>query len=201
MRPHDLLRLRSVAAITDAGAPMWVAAALVRASFVVVRRDKARHGWVPVGVRGESRAERHAAWVRCSEVTLTITPESLADSRCWHFHERRAMPAFAALDGIASAAAAHNLAWGPGGSVGFELASGVSVVPEDSDIDLIVRPTPSHTRDDLATFGQSVAGMSVRVDVAIEGVLGSVALGEWLQSPDRVLIKADTGPRLGAFHW
>jgi phosphoribosyl-dephospho-CoA transferase len=180
---------------------MWVAAALLRAPFVVVRRDKARDGWVPVGVRGDSRAERHAAWVRCSEITLTITPESLADSRCWHFHECRTMPAFAALDAIASAAAAHDLAWGPAGSVGFELASGVSVVHDDSDIDLVVRPTPSHTRNDLASFGQSIAGISVRVDVAIECVLGSVALGEWLQSPDRVLVKAETGPRLGAFHW
>jgi len=201
MRPHDLLRLSSVAAVTDAGAPAWVAAALLRAPFVVVRRDKPRDGWVPVGIRGESRAERHAAWIRHSDVALIITPESLADSCCWRSHRRRAMPAFAALDAIASAAAAHDLAWGPAGSVAFELASGVAVVHEDSDIDLVVRPTPSHSRDDLAAFGQSIVGMLVRVDVAIEDHLGSVALAEWLRSPDRVLIKADSGPRLGAFHW
>ncbi len=201
MRPHDLLQLSCVAALTDVGAPTWVAAALLRAPFVVVRRDRDRSGWVPVGIRGESRAERRAAWVRGNDIAMTVTPESLAASRCWRSHRRRALPAFAALDAIASAAATYDLAWGPGGSVGFELASGVSVVREDSDIDLVVRPTPFHTRHDLAAFGQSVAGMPVRVDVAIEGALGSVALGEWLQSPDRVLIKADTGPRLGAFHW
>ncbi len=43
--------------------------------------------------------------------------------------------------------------------------------------------------------------LAVRADVTIESDIGAVALREWLQSPDRSLIKTKSGPQLGAFSW
>jgi phosphoribosyl-dephospho-CoA transferase len=201
MRPHDLLRLTPGATLAPADAPTWVAAALTRAPFVVVRRAAVRGDWIAVGVRGESRAQRHPATLNVHDVVETITPEMLAHAHCWRSHPRRDMPAIAALDAVARAANSLRLAWGPGGSVGFELASGIPAVRADSDLDLIVRPTARHAHADLQRFRDEIDACGVRVDIAIEAAQGSVALNEWLTSPQRVLIKTVHGPQLGAFAW
>jgi phosphoribosyl-dephospho-CoA transferase len=200
-RPHDLLRLRARAGIAAAQAPAWVAKSLAAAPFVVVRRGAIRDGWIPVGVRGETRSQRHAGVVYEDEIIATITPESLATSAAWRVHPRRALPALAALDQVAEAAAELDLAWGPGGSVGFELASGARVVRADSDLDLIVRPSARHTRQELERFAQLLSDPGVRVDIVIEAAAGAVALHEWLSTPGPVLIKTECGPLLGAFAW
>jgi phosphoribosyl-dephospho-CoA transferase len=200
-RPHDLLRLSARAGVATAQAPAWVAESLAAAPFVVVRRGAIREGWTPVGVRGETRSQRHAGVVHDAEVVAAITPESLATSAAWRAHPRQGFPALAALDQVAQAAAELDLAWGPGGSVGFELASGAPVVHADSDLDLIVRPSARHTRKELKRFAQLLTEPGVRVDIVIEAAAGAVALHEWLSTPGPVLIKTQCGPMLGAFAW
>lgn len=197
MRPHDLLRLTPQAELIADDSPHWLAAALARATLVVVRRGEIQGDLVPVGVRGMTRAERFPAWLRRRDIAATITPESLAHSSA----PRRPLPALAALAEVAKAAAPLDLVWGPAGSVGFELASGVAVVTEDSDLDIVLRPHMKHVRADLAAFMHRVELLAVRVDVTIESDMGAVALREWLQSPDRALIKTKSGPQLGAFSW
>ena len=201
MRPHDLLRLKPGAMLEDTEAPAWVVESLVLAPFVVVRRGEIHAGLVPVGIRGSTRAQRYPASVHADDVATVVTPEALAASGSWHTHSRGALPAFAALDRVADAAVALNLIWGPGGSVGFELASGLAVVREDSDLDVIVRPTTQHSHADLERFAHAVNDPAARVDIVIEGAQGAVALQEWLHSPQRVLIKTANGPQLGAFRW
>jgi phosphoribosyl-dephospho-CoA transferase len=130
-----------------------------------------------------------------------ITPEMLAHAQRWRTHPRCELPAIAALEFVAAGADALHLVWGPGGSVGFELASGVPTVHADSDLDVIVRPTARHTHADLQRFRDEIGACGVRIDIAIEAAQGSVALNEWLVSPQRVLIKTVHGPQLGAFAW
>jgi phosphoribosyl-dephospho-CoA transferase len=201
MRPHDLLRLKPGAMLLESEVPTWVAESLALAPFVVVRRGEIRDGRIPVGVRGSTRAQRHPASLHVNDVAEVVTPEAIAASSAWRTYSRGALPAFAALDRVATASAVRNLTWGPGGSVGFELASGMSVVREDSDLDVIVRPTTRHSREDLERFANAVDGSAVRVDIVVEATQGAVALHEWLRSPQRVLIKTASGPQLGAFHW
>ena len=201
MRPHDLLRLKPGAILDDAEAPAWVAESLTLAPFVVVRRGDIRDGRIPVGVRGSTRAQRYPASLYASDVAAVVTPEALAASGAWHTHSRRMLPAFAALDRVAAAATSLNLIWGPGGSVGFELASSVPVVRDDSDLDVIVRPATQHSHADLERFANALDDCGVRVDIVVEAAQGAVALHEWLHSPQRVLIKTASGPQLGAFHW
>jgi phosphoribosyl-dephospho-CoA transferase len=199
MRPHDLLRLTPAATFADDDAPDWVAPSLAHAPFVVVRRAAHRNERISVGIRGTTRAQRHPAWMRRADVAEVITPERLAAAKQWR--SARALPAIRVLERVAGVAAALNLVWGPAGSVGFELASGVPVVGDDSDLDIVVRPDTRHGIAELANLRDRCVGADVRIDVVIETDRGAVALDEWLQSPDRVLIKTVDGPQLSAFSW
>ena len=74
-----------------------------------------------------------------------MSPEALAWGRSWRTVEkhRRALPAFVVLEVVAGMLEDRGLAWGPAGGVGYELASGLPVVTESSDLDLILRcPEP-----------------------------------------------------------
>jgi phosphoribosyl-dephospho-CoA transferase len=197
MRPHDLLRLAPHARLIAEDVPSWVAPALVRARFVVVRRAEISANLIPIGIRGASRAERFPALLHRHDAAETITPESLARLPA----SLRPLPALAALGEVAKAAARLDIVWGPAGSVGFELGSGAAVVTAQSDLDVVLRPQARHTRAQLAEFLRCVDALDVRVDATIESAQGSVALREWLASPDRVLIKTTAGPQLGTFAW
>jgi len=197
MRPHDLLRLTPRAELIADDLPGWVAPSLARAAYVVVRRAEIREDLIPVGIRGSTRAQRFPVRIRRRDVVATITPESLSRAS----GPRRSLPALAALDEVDQAAAALDLVWGPAGSVGFELATGVEVVTEDSDLDIVLLPDRGHTRTDLSEFLRRIEALGVRVDATIESDLGAVALREWLQSPERALVKTMSGPRLGVFSW
>jgi phosphoribosyl-dephospho-CoA transferase len=201
MRPHDLLRLKEGACVIADDAPAWMAASLQRANVVVVRRDALRGDRVPVGVRGHTRDQRFAAHVHASAIDEVITPEALAQSVAWRTTSRRTLPIFRAMEYVARAATDLSLTWGPGGSVGFELATDTPTVSENSDLDLIVRPTADHLAHHLQAFRDAVAVLGPRVDITIEATCGSAALDEWLVSPQRVLIKTMNGPQLGAFAW
>ena len=197
MRPHDLLRLTPRAELIANDLPDWVASSLARAAFVVVRRAEIQGDLIPVGIRGTTRAQRFPARLHRRDVAETITPESLAHPPT----PRRRLPALAALEQVARAAAPLDLVWGPAGSVGYELATGVEVVTAESDLDIVLRPDPGHTRTDLAAFLHGLEMLDVPVDATLESDIGAVALREWLQSPERSLIKTKSGPRLGAYSW
>jgi phosphoribosyl-dephospho-CoA transferase len=201
MRPHDLLRLKDGAQLTPVIQPAWAIRSLQRAPFVVVRRATIDNDLIPVGIRGETRDQRHATFVRFDDIESVVTPESLATARTWKSAQHGKHPAFAALDRVANAADAIDLSWGPGGSVGFELATGVAAVSSNSDLDVIVYPNKKHTRDALVSFLDATSDLNVRVDIVIESAAGAVALHEWIASPHRVLVKTGDGPKLGEFSW
>jgi phosphoribosyl-dephospho-CoA transferase len=201
MRPHDLLRLKDGAQLTQAALPEWAIRSLRQTPFVVVRRDAANDDLIPVGIRGVTRDQRHAAFVHADDIESIITPESLAIARSWKSPRCREHAAFVALDRIAAAASDIDLIWGPGGAVGFELATGTHALTASSDVDIVVYPDERHTRDALTSFRDAVSDANIRVDILIEATLGAAALDEWIASTQRVLIKTCDGPRLGEFSW
>ncbi len=201
MRPHDLLRLKDGAQSALADLPEWAIRSLHQTPFVVVRRDIVSDDLIPVGIRGTTREQRHAAFVHADDIESIITPESLAIARSWKSPRCRAHAAFVALDKIASAANDIDLNWGPGGGAGFELATGTQALTTSSDVDIIVYPNDRHTRDVLTSFRDAIDDANIRVDILIEAELGAAALDEWIASPHRVLIKTCDGPRLGEFSW
>jgi phosphoribosyl-dephospho-CoA transferase len=211
---HDLIRLRQPMALTvDGSAPAWVEPALLRIPWVVVRRGYVQDGMIPVGVRGMTRPQRFAAWLAVAEIAERRSPEEL-----WHGVENRptpgsayapnrarteAVPALTALARVAPILARHGYRWGPGGSVGFELATAVSTATASSDLDVILRQArrlePDEARAMQAALAEAAA--PARIDVLLETPRGGVLLADLAPAPTRVLVRTPDGPRLVADPW
>jgi phosphoribosyl-dephospho-CoA transferase len=202
---HDLIRLREPIALTvDAPVPAWVEPALRRSPWVVVRRGYVRDGMMPVGVRGPARQQRFAAILAVAEIADRLSPEELTDSRYVIERKREdAAPALAALARVAPFLASRGHRWGPGGSVGFEIATGVATATASSDLDLILRQDHRLGLDEAidlrAVLVEAVA--PARVDVLLETPRGGVSLEDLVAMPARVLVRTPDGPRLSADPW
>ena len=202
---HDLLRLRNVDELHwEEAPPDWSSAALDRAPWVVVRRTRARSALVPVGIRGDVRHQRAAAWLPIHAVEQILTPQILARQRTWHGRPRtKLLPALLILDVVAAILEEQGYGdlWGPAGSVGFELASGVLSVSAQSDLDLVLDATePIEVRDAAALF-TALERLSARVDVLLETPLGAVALSEYASGKRAMLLRTPSGARLVADPW
>jgi phosphoribosyl-dephospho-CoA transferase len=200
VRPHDLLWIAEDSKLLPVPQPAWVREALNRMPVVVVRRAEAPPGFAAVGVRGGSRELRFAAWVKLTDVRNLRTPESLASARSWRENPagipvalRDALTAFDELSNRGK------FVWGPVGSVGYQLATGLPVTTDTSDVDILIRcevpPDPLMISSIRHIARQSTA----HLDVTVEGPPGAVALEE-LHSRN-VLLKTSRGPRIAAFTW
>lgn len=212
MRPepstHALLRIADAGALAPAGTvapltlPPWAEAALSRAPWVVVRRARGRDGLIPVGVRGAERAERLAAWLHPRAALECLTPPELAARSGWPGRGRRAeVPALASLEAVAALMRRHELLWGPCGSVGFELASGVATATAESDLDLMVEAHAPMPRAAAAGLAAALAQLPVRADVLLEGPHGAVALEEYAAGHTSLMLRTVDGPRMVRDPW
>ncbi len=203
-RTHDLVRLREPSALRPiAPMPAWVEPALRRAPWVVVRRQRARDGLIPVGVRGGTRAERYAAWVAAGAISERRSPEDLAGSGFGIDGERHgASPARAALLRVAPILVGRGQPWGPGGSVGFELATGVVTATATSDLDLILRQARRLERGEAGELLIALlrAAAPTRIDVLLETPQGGVSLAE-LVATSELLLRTTDGVRLCLDPW
>jgi phosphoribosyl-dephospho-CoA transferase len=210
---HDLIRLWEPTAVTANGQPPWVEAALRRTPWVVVRRGRIQAGEIPVGVRGLTRSQRFAAWLAAADIAERRSPEELWDRienrpapglACARWQTRlEAVPALAALGRVATLLALRGYRWGPGGSVGFELATGVATVTTASDLDVILRQArrlePDEARALLAALAEAAA--PARIDALLETPRGGVSLADLAAAPTRVLVRTPDGPSLAADPW
>jgi phosphoribosyl-dephospho-CoA transferase len=196
VKPHDLLRLAPTAP-GFADAPEWVAAALARAPYVVVRRSPPRSGAIAVGVRGMARHERFGAWLDARHVMQVISPEALRGAG------RTSLPAFALLHDVARICDGY--VWGPTGSVGFELASGVPTVTPASDLDLLIRSPGRLDRAQAAhlhdALEDAASARGARMDVQIETRDAAFSLAEFARAASRVMLRSNDGPKLVADPW
>jgi phosphoribosyl-dephospho-CoA transferase len=202
---HALLRVTDPdALIWDADRPHWAGAALQLAPWAVVRRAPPRPGLWPVGVRGNVRSQRAAAWLPYHAAGECITPQHLAATRAWREHPRAtATPAVAVLDEVAAIFVTHGFAgrWGPGGSVGFELASGVRCSTPDSDLDLVLSAELPVARIDAGRLHSDLSTLPVRIDLLLETPRGAAVLAEYTRGVDAILLRSTQGPRLVRDPW
>lgn len=198
---HDLLRLRALSSTEDA--PGWLASAFAKAPFAVVRRAEAPSGFVAVGFRGPSRSDRYGTFVATNAVLSASSPEDLLRERT--NPERERLRAFAALRRIIELGGFGSLAWGPTGSVGFELATAQPTVNDASDLDLLVRtPSPlarADARSLRARLDTIERDRGLRIDAQLETPAGGVALSEWAQDKAHVMVRSARGPSLVADPW
>ncbi|MBP2243618.1 phosphoribosyl-dephospho-CoA transferase [Paenibacillus xylanexedens] len=179
--------------------------------WVVVRRAEQTAENIPVGVRGSERHLRWAASVSADDVIARVSPEQLVADQAWYNlpEERWHIPAIAMLQQVAEFWSRTERIWGPGGSVGFELATGQEVTRPESDLDLILR-LPERLSPELATellekltTHLSISGKwsGVRLDVQAETAAGSFSLAEWARGGSKVMLKTCSGPILTNDPW
>ena len=202
MRSHDLLRLAKGAELRyEEPVPAWVPTSLARAPWVVVRRAPTINGLVPVGVRGRTRPERLAAFLAPTAAAARVTPDDLAAARGWrHAFRTHWLGALRVLDAVDELFSSLGLAWGPTGSVGFELATGVAVAGPASDLDVVVRTPEPWPLDRARELADDLARLPVRVDTQLDTPTGAVALAEYACG-GQVLLRTPDGPRLVNDPW
>ncbi|WP_409299341.1 malonate decarboxylase holo-ACP synthase [Pseudomonas sp. KCJK8993] len=193
--PHDLLwGLEPGQLAVDA--PEWARQVLEQGQPVVVRRAVSAAGSVAVGLRGPAREQRYPALLALDAVQRGVRPEALR-----HVPSSRAWPALQALDQLRGPLDALGLAWGVGGSAGFELASGVAALHQDSDLDLILRAPEPLSRARARELLALLDGAVCRVDLQLQLPAGGLALREWAGGASRVLLKSASGARLVRDPW
>ncbi|GLZ88780.1 phosphoribosyl-dephospho-CoA transferase [Metapseudomonas resinovorans] len=192
--PHDLLWGMTIDQL-PAPAPAWAQQALAAGHPVVVRRALCQPGLVAVGIRGTSRDQRLAALMPIYSIQRLLSPEQLRPRAVADF------PALRALETVAPILAATGLPWGPTGSVGFQLATGMAVLHEASDLDLILRTPNQFDRQQARLLLATLADAPCRIDLQLETPNGAVALREWAGEARRVLLKCAEGARLVDNPW
>jgi phosphoribosyl-dephospho-CoA transferase len=190
-RPHDLLRIAPVGPLSRGGPP-WVGPALRCAPWVVVRRDRGIPGHVAVGIRGTRRSQRHPTVVELDTIIECLSPADLL-GRTDRLSD---VPAAHALRAAAEVLEKSGVDWGPGGSTGFTLATGVPMVTADSDLDLVIRVDRLPPPGILLSWHDAFRELPARVDCQLDLPVGGVALAELVGPAHSVLVRTQDGPEL-----
>jgi phosphoribosyl-dephospho-CoA transferase len=190
MRIHDLLEI-DVARFPQA-LPDWVQESLQRAPFVVVRRGNLTDDEIPVGIRGALRNERWATFCPRRLIKRVLTPEALL---CREIPDH--MPALRALRLLKERWRCN---WGPGGSVGFELATGQAVVTPSSDLDAVIYASEPIDMSEARGLLDSTRSLPAAVDVRVETPRVGFSLAEYVRG-EELLLRTPQGAVLGTNPW
>ncbi|WP_058912634.1 malonate decarboxylase holo-ACP synthase [Entomohabitans teleogrylli] len=196
-RPHDLLWLADSSALEGFTEP-WVAAQWRPALPVVVRRDAARIGRIPVLIRGMRHQQLAAGWVNASRIIRTVMPESLTDTRrllCSPFVSQPPVQG-----AIQLAMQIWPWTWGITGDVGYSLATEIPLLHATGELNLLIRAPLAHSREAFRPWLSRVNQLPCRTATQVETPYGGFALAEWLQE-GRVLLKTHYGTRLVSDPW
>jgi phosphoribosyl-dephospho-CoA transferase len=200
-RVHDLLLLRSQSIMPSGPEqPGWPTSALGEDPWVVVRRGVSPERTIAVGVRGTLRHERWAGYVDSADVVTRKDPKELR-SRLG-LVSRRFLPAFQALAFLEERLRGIDFEWGPGGSTGFELASGQQAVNEQSDLDLVLFAPERFDRTEAKRLWRLVSASPGKVDALVETPYSGFSLEEYVAGySEKLLLRTQHGRLLGQNPW
>jgi phosphoribosyl-dephospho-CoA transferase len=198
VRPHDLLRVSAIAPTQPPAT--WVGRSLARAPWVVVRRAPAAHGMIPVGVRGTARNQRFACHVDAACVLERLTPSQLLPRIDDLAPDAPVRRAFGALERILEQQLG-SPAWGPGGSVAFELATGLGTIHADSDLDVVLQRDERLSGPAARALIAAFARLPCRIDCLLSTPRGGLSLADWARPAADVLVKTADGPVLTRDPW
>jgi phosphoribosyl-dephospho-CoA transferase len=202
VRTHDLLEIEAKQFIgSQACAPEWVEEDLRKSPLVVVRRGPAMGQEIPIGVRGTERSQRWAAFCHPKLVKSIIRPPQLL-MRTVATSRADATPALRALELLKDRWTDLDHPWGPGGSVGFELATGRLVVKPESDLDTVLYAERRMTADEAQSLCARAMDLPAVVDIRVETRVCGFSLREYASgSPAAILLRAASGVMLGKDPW
>jgi phosphoribosyl-dephospho-CoA transferase len=186
-RIHDLLEI-DAQRFLDAhpSLPLWVAETLQTVPFVVVRRGPSASHEIPVGVRGAERNQRWAGLCDRRWVRRVVTPARLRDTVLEGSHAKSrvdTIPAMRSLAHLVNRDGWKDLScpWGPGGSVGFELATGHSTAKPTSDLDIVIYADRRLSVEEARRLHASTQGLPSAVDVRVETPICGFSLAEYVR--------------------
>ncbi|HWO31773.1 MAG TPA: malonate decarboxylase holo-ACP synthase, partial [Candidatus Acidoferrum sp.] len=198
----DLLEIdpnRFIAAQT--AVPQWVEENLRKSPFVVVRRDRATGEQIPVGVRGAERNQRWATFCHPKFVKSMLAPPQLL-RRTVAISRSDLMPAFRAFTILKDRWMGFNRPWGPGGSVGFELATNTHVVKPESDLDIVLYAERRMTADQAKSLCDRAKDLPAVVDIRVETPACGFSLIEYARAESTaILLRTPGGHLLGDDPW
>lgn len=178
--------------------PEWEILGHKEAIYGVIRRDsRSDKNLIPIGLRGVERGQRCGGWIRDEAIKEIITPESLVSTLNWKTRRTEFIPkVITSLINATSIFQDTGLRWGPTGSTGFELATGIKSIKDTSDLDLVVyageKMSVEAARDLLTLLEKTSA---CRLDIQLETPRGGISMKEYATSRN-VLLKSDAGPFL-----
>jgi phosphoribosyl-dephospho-CoA transferase len=199
---HDLILPKAESAIISTEGNHAVLPSLNpgQRPWVVVRRVRSSGELVPVGVRGSQRHERFAGFTRLSDVLESRRPDQLR----WVLAEnsRRELQAFRSLSYLQTHLAGLDITWGPGGSVGYELASGTPTVHANSDLDLILFAPRKLALTEAQDLWRLVSVAPGKIDALVETLCCGFSLQEFVSTSSRqILLRTSDGRILGSNPW
>jgi phosphoribosyl-dephospho-CoA transferase len=202
VRTHDLLEIDANVFIAgNASAPGWVKEALRKTPFVVVRRGRTTDQEIPIGVRGTERNHRWPAFCHPTWIKSILTPPQLLTGTIPRLRADAA-PALRALQFLKGRWIDLDHPWGPGGSVGFELATGRHVVKPQSDLDVVIYAEEKITRAEARSLQARTINLLVAVDIRVETLVCGFSLIEYARGdPAGILLRTPDGLVLGNDPW
>ncbi|MCI1890868.1 MAG: malonate decarboxylase holo-ACP synthase [Schleiferilactobacillus harbinensis] len=206
--PHTLIKVGDLADLkpVDPSRPMpdWALTMLQQAPYVIVRRGP-QEKMLPVGIRGFQKSQRFPAVLPMDRVTpdQLITPQQVIARQLLRqlAPNRLALPAFQALQHATTVLRDYH--WGVGGSLQFELVTGLPMANENSDLDIIMDLPPrdlsvTQARALLQTLNQTAAHADVQVVAGQDGF----SLEEYANHASHtVMVKSAAGPLLTVDPW
>jgi phosphoribosyl-dephospho-CoA transferase len=181
--------------------PEWVEGQMQTTPFAVVRRGLATGHEIPIGVRGKERNQRWAAFCHPKLVKSIITPSQLL-TRPIRTSRADATTALRTLDLLKERWIDLDHPWGPGGSIGFELATGTHVVKPESDLDIVIYATRRITADEARSLCARAKDLPAVVDIRVETPVFGFSLWEFARAnPAPILMRAPNEVMLGTDPW
>jgi len=195
---HDILKISSgTPFITSGYLPSWTKDAIKAAPYVVVRRGSVKYHKIPIGLRGDTRQQRQAAFLLAESIEAVFTPEDLVDPALWQRHTHLIDLGIAdRLQAVDRCFSGIPLSWGIGGSVGFELISGREVVGTESDIDIIMKASLPLRKGLFADLKEKLDSLPFKTDVLLETPNGAISLDELIAGRFPMVLRTPEGPRL-----
>ena len=204
-RSHYLLEVDPKGLIGDAlkhtSVPGWGEGHLRTSPFVVVRSGLAPVDNIPIGVRGTDRNQRWPALCHPKWVKRVIAPPQLV-GRGVPTSRADAIPALRSLPLLETRWMDLDRPWGPGGSVGFELATGSYVAKPESDLDIVMYAETPMSADEAKCLCARAADLPAAVDIRVETPGCGFSLWEYArESPAVILLHTTRGVLLGRNPW
>lgn len=199
LRPHDIISFTQIEdLLSKQNVPEWLKEVCKEGFYGVVRRDcRSDQNLIPIGIRGLERGQRFAAWITTKKIGNTIFPSTLTNPLAWRVTLNN-LPSkvISTLINICPILNNSGYKWGPTGSAGFEVATGIKAIKETSDLDLLIyAPQKIDLLDAQHLLSKLKKVASCNLDIQLETPKGGVSLIEFTQS-DQVLVKSNQGPFL-----